>query len=190
MEARFAALSPRAAVYPAPDSKEREFRLQSCFSERCPRTRLRGRSPLIWPKRCLLALVLGRQQLGTGQGWKKPESPRDPGKPGQGTGASPGKGWVRDGWRDCLPCPNLSRDGGKESSLTLPRGRDLPRRFASLSNRPKQGVFVLTHLSRPVSSIEAVGKGDWEAAELLLALPPVDPFPDPRGLVIPPSLTD
>lgn len=46
------------------------------------------------------------------------------------------------------------------------------------------------HLSRPASSIEVVGKGNCEAVALLLALPPVDPFPGSRGLIVTPSLTD
>lgn len=41
--ASFAALPPQPAAHPAPDNEEREFRLQSCFSEPHPRTRLRGR---------------------------------------------------------------------------------------------------------------------------------------------------
>lgn len=40
--ASFAALTPQPAAHPAPDNVEREFRLQSCFSEPHPRTRLRG----------------------------------------------------------------------------------------------------------------------------------------------------
>lgn len=67
-----------------------------------------------------------------------------------------------------LALPHLSRDGGKARGGTNmtdpPKERYLPGPLSpSLSRGRKRGVlFIHLLLSRPLSGIEAVGKGDWE----------------------------
>lgn len=48
----------------------------------------------------------------------------------------------------------------------------------SLQRQKARGFCLFTRLSRPLSGIEAVGKGDWEIFGFRC---PIDPFPLPRG---------
>lgn len=60
-----------------------------------------------------------------------------------------------------------------------PKERYLPGLLSESLQRPKaRGVCLFTHLSRLLSGIEAVGKGDWEIFGFRC---PIDLFPFLRG---------
>lgn len=182
VEARSAAQHPRSAAHPAPGDEERAF----CPRKAAPLSRYQERCP----QRSLATDLAGEmgsgfgiriQHLGTEEGWRCPERPGDSGQRGQGREARRrGKAGCGAGPLLCVPCPYLSRDGGKARGGTNmtdpPKERYLPGLLSESLQRPKaRGVCLF---SRPLSGIEAVGKGDWEIFGFRC---PINLFPFLRG---------
>lgn len=115
--------------------------------------------------------------------------PRGSGQPARAEAGRPRKAGREAGKGVCVPRPHLSRGEGKgcrirTRDLNPSQGARLARADFRVSVAAQSEEFLCFNPRpppRPISRLEAVGKGDCEAAALLMALGPLVPiFPVPK----------